>query len=250
VPLTGGTIAWLAAEGHRVIIVVACDSECGLTSIGPTAAGAAGVRGDPRRGQAVNLGYADSGHEQVLFEDPPGGTRFARADVEEAEGKLAGCLWLLVGHPRVGGEVERVTAAVLLITRAFPGNRRAGRVRVAASRRLHVGPFSPHLVSPLMDQAHLGDRPDLADQPRPLGLGPGGPWRPLAPWEGHLAAAGKTWAWLIEARHCALMRQPGPSVSSTGEDQAPETATNRVVDGAWQPVDRISAVAPDEPKCH
>src|SRR5271156_6854034 len=83
--LTGGTIAWLAAEGHRVIIVVACDGE---------------VWPDQHRGQrleelrasaailgadkAVHLGYADSGHGPVLFEDPPGRMRFARADVAEA----------------------------------------------------------------------------------------------------------------------------------------------------------------------
>src|ERR1700677_3895060 len=111
--LTGGTIAWLAAEGHRVMIVVACDGE---------------VWPDQHRGQrleelrasaailgadkAVHLGYADSGHGPVLFEDPPGGIRFARADIEEAAGKLAGLLTdehadLLLSYDPHGGYGHR-----------------------------------------------------------------------------------------------------------------------------------------------
>jgi LmbE family N-acetylglucosaminyl deacetylase len=91
--LTGGTIAWLAAEGHRVIIVMACD---GAMWDGPDRdrrleelrVSAAILGAD----QAVHLGYADSGHGPLLFEDPPGRTRFARADVEEAAGRLAALL--------------------------------------------------------------------------------------------------------------------------------------------------------------
>ena len=91
--LTGGTIARLAAGGHRVIIVVASDGDMWEATgqrLGELRASAAilGAAG------AVHLGYADSGHGPVLFEDPPGRTRFARADVEEAAGKLAA---LLVG---------------------------------------------------------------------------------------------------------------------------------------------------------
>lgn len=88
--LTGGTIAWLAAEGHRVIIVMACD---GAMWDGPDRdrrldqlRASAAILGADR---AVHLGYADSGHGPLLFEDPPGRTRFARADVEEAAGRLA-----------------------------------------------------------------------------------------------------------------------------------------------------------------
>jgi LmbE family N-acetylglucosaminyl deacetylase len=56
----------------------------------------------------VHLGYADSGAGPVLFEDPPGSTRFARADVEEAARKLAGLLAdehadLLLSHDPQGG---------------------------------------------------------------------------------------------------------------------------------------------------
>jgi LmbE family N-acetylglucosaminyl deacetylase len=91
--LTGGTITWLAAQGHRVIIVMACD---GAMWDGPDRdrrlddleASAAILGAD----QAVHLGYADSGHGPLLFDDPPGRTRFARADAEEAAGRLAALL--------------------------------------------------------------------------------------------------------------------------------------------------------------
>jgi LmbE family N-acetylglucosaminyl deacetylase len=105
--LTGGTIAWLAAEGHRVIIVVACDGMWAdhaarqLAELRASAAilGAQGV---------VHLGYADSGHGPVLFEDPPGTARFARADPEEAAEKLAAVLTaeqtdLLLSYDPQGG---------------------------------------------------------------------------------------------------------------------------------------------------
>jgi LmbE family N-acetylglucosaminyl deacetylase len=90
--LTGGTIARLAAEGHRVIVVMACDGDMWASPDGgPTRRlgelqASAAILG---AAEAVHLGYADSGHGPVLFEDPPGRTRFARADIEDAAGKLA-----------------------------------------------------------------------------------------------------------------------------------------------------------------
>jgi LmbE family N-acetylglucosaminyl deacetylase len=111
--LTGGTIAWLAAEGHRVIIVVACSGEMWPGQhrgqrLEELRASAAILGAD----KAVHLGYADSGHGPVLFEDPPGGTRFARADVEEAAGKLARLLTdehadLLLSYDPQGGYGHR-----------------------------------------------------------------------------------------------------------------------------------------------
>ena len=89
--LTGGTLAKLAAEGHRVVIVVACS----------VPVGGAGARGSERIDQlqqsaallgaarVVHLGYADSGRGPVLYPDPPGYIRFVRADTAEAAGKLA-----------------------------------------------------------------------------------------------------------------------------------------------------------------
>src|SRR5215469_7524170 len=109
--LTGGTIAKFAAEGHRVIIVVACDGDM-WASVGrrldELRASAAILGAD----KAVHLGYADSGHGPVLFEDPPGRTRFARADIEEAAGKLAALLTdedadLLLSYDLRGGNGHR-----------------------------------------------------------------------------------------------------------------------------------------------
>jgi LmbE family N-acetylglucosaminyl deacetylase len=113
--LTGGTIAWLAAEGHRVIIVTACDGDMWANADhGP------GRRMDELRASAailgadsaVHLGYADSGHGPVLYDDPPGRIRFARADVEEAAGKLADLLTdehadLLLSYDPQGGYGHR-----------------------------------------------------------------------------------------------------------------------------------------------
>jgi LmbE family N-acetylglucosaminyl deacetylase len=111
--LTGGTIARLAAEGHRVVVVVACDGDMWagpyrgrrLAELRASAAilGAA---------KTVHLGYADSGHGPVLFADPPGRTRFARADTEEAAEKLAALLMeehadLLLSYDPNGGYGHR-----------------------------------------------------------------------------------------------------------------------------------------------
>jgi LmbE family N-acetylglucosaminyl deacetylase len=119
--LTGGTIARLAAEGHRVIIVVACDGDVWpgpaqgrrLAELRASAA----LLGAER---AVHLGYADSGHGPVLYEDPPGRTRFARADVEEAAGKLAALLAeehadLLLSYDPQGGYGHRDHVRVHLV---------------------------------------------------------------------------------------------------------------------------------------
>jgi LmbE family N-acetylglucosaminyl deacetylase len=89
--LTGGTLARLAAEGHRVVIVVACDGTMWdsdgtrLTEFRRSAA----ILGAAR---AEHLGYADSGSGPVLFPDPPARTRFARADLDEAAGLLIALL--------------------------------------------------------------------------------------------------------------------------------------------------------------
>src|ERR1700728_2616549 len=85
--LTGGTIARLAAEGHRVVIVVACDGAM-WTPNGRLDEFRASARilGAAR---TEDLGYADSGHGPVLYPDPPGKVRFARADLAAAAAKLA-----------------------------------------------------------------------------------------------------------------------------------------------------------------
>jgi LmbE family N-acetylglucosaminyl deacetylase len=113
--LTGGTLTRLAAEGHRVVIVVACAGGLGQ---GPVALpetrlaelrASASVLGAAR---VVHLGYADSGHGPVLYADPPGQVRFARADPEEAAGKLAALIReeradLLLSYDPRGGNGHR-----------------------------------------------------------------------------------------------------------------------------------------------
>ena len=92
--LTGGTLARLAAEGHRVVIVVACSGSMkGATGAGnprlQELAASASALGAAR---VVHLGYADSGHGPVLFPDPAGMLRFVRADLNEAAARLAGVI--------------------------------------------------------------------------------------------------------------------------------------------------------------
>ncbi|QPP07994.1 PIG-L family deacetylase [Streptomyces bathyalis] len=93
--LTGGTLARAAAEGHRVVVVVATDGLMGETPEGeePPRMGelraSAAVLGVAR---VVHLGYADSGHGRELYPDPPDRIRFVRADTEEAARRLAAVL--------------------------------------------------------------------------------------------------------------------------------------------------------------
>jgi hypothetical protein len=96
-----------------VIIVVACDGDVlpgpgQGQRLGELRASAAILGAD----KAVWLGYADSGHGPVLFEDPPGRTRFARADVGEAAARLAALLAdesadLLLSYDPRGGNGHR-----------------------------------------------------------------------------------------------------------------------------------------------
>jgi LmbE family N-acetylglucosaminyl deacetylase len=109
--LTGGTLARLAAQGHRTVIVVACDGVMGEAKgpegatrldelrVSGTALGAARVE---------HLGYADSGAGPILHFDPPDRARFVRADIDEAAGRLADLLReedadLLISYDQAGG---------------------------------------------------------------------------------------------------------------------------------------------------
>ena len=96
--LTAGTMARAAAEGHRVIVVVATDGNEGLASNNFVADGRLGERRlDELRESAralgvarvEHLGYADSGLGPQTRPDPPGQTLFIRADVDEAARHLA-----------------------------------------------------------------------------------------------------------------------------------------------------------------
>jgi LmbE family N-acetylglucosaminyl deacetylase len=96
--LTAGTMARAAAQGHRVILVVATDGNEGLASAGFAADGRLGERRlDELRVSAEalgvarveHLGYADSGLGPQTLPDPAGQTRFVHADTDEAAGALA-----------------------------------------------------------------------------------------------------------------------------------------------------------------
>jgi LmbE family N-acetylglucosaminyl deacetylase len=113
--LTGGTLARLAAEGHRVIVVVACAGGLGPGPKANPEFRLAELRASAARlgvARVVHLGYADSGHGPVLFPDPPGQVRFARADLDEAAAKLAGLIReehadVLLSYDRGGGNGHR-----------------------------------------------------------------------------------------------------------------------------------------------
>ncbi|MBP2471429.1 LmbE family N-acetylglucosaminyl deacetylase [Crossiella equi] len=108
---TGGTLAKLAAEGHRVVVVVACDGAMG-PSDGIRLAelhASARVLGAAR---VVHLGYADSGHGPLLYPDPPDRARFVRAAPEEAAQRLVEVIEaeqadLLLGYDPAGGYGHR-----------------------------------------------------------------------------------------------------------------------------------------------
>lgn len=99
--LTAGTMAKAAAEGHRVVLVLATDGGAGLADDSLRADGGLGerrLREASRSAQALGvarvewLGYADSGSGPEPEPDLPGVTRFCRAPLEEAAERLAAIL--------------------------------------------------------------------------------------------------------------------------------------------------------------
>ncbi len=101
--LTSGTMAKLAASGHRVVLVVATSGEAGLASDEFRSDGRLGERrlGELRRSASALrvhrteiLGYADSGLARQPTPPPPAGSppRLADADIAGAAGRLADIL--------------------------------------------------------------------------------------------------------------------------------------------------------------
>ncbi|EKA62540.1 LmbE family protein [Janibacter hoylei PVAS-1] len=101
--LTAGTMARAAAEGHRVVLVVATDGALGETD--ETAYGAKGDALASTRSRelaasaralgvarTVELGHADSGSGPEVWPDPPGGRRFVRVPIDDAASALADVL--------------------------------------------------------------------------------------------------------------------------------------------------------------
>jgi len=109
--LTGGTLARVSAEGHRVVLVVATAGEAGLAGPNQLAAGLGGVRLGELAVSARALGcarveclgYGDSGSDGAIR---PGS--FCAADTEEAADRLARILTeenadVLTVYDRFGG---------------------------------------------------------------------------------------------------------------------------------------------------
>ena len=101
--LTSGTMATLAAQGHRVVLVVATSGDAGLASDELRADGRLGERriGELEQSAAALgvarlevLGYADSGLADDPTPPPPADElpRLADADAAEVAGRLAGIL--------------------------------------------------------------------------------------------------------------------------------------------------------------
>ncbi|MDV3221348.1 PIG-L deacetylase family protein [Intrasporangium sp.] len=114
--LTSGTMARAAAEGHRVVLVVATDGELGQAAADYAADGLAARRRAELEASAralgvarvEHLGYADSGLGPDVLPDPPGRIRFVRADTDEAARRLATILDeehvdVLLGYDANGG---------------------------------------------------------------------------------------------------------------------------------------------------
>ena len=119
--LTAGTMARAAAEGHRVVLVLATDGGAGLAAAELSRDGHLGDRRleEARRSAAALgvarvewLGYADSGSGPEPDPDSPGGARFCRAPLEEAAERLAAVLRteqadLLLSYDAHGGYGHR-----------------------------------------------------------------------------------------------------------------------------------------------
>lgn len=98
--LTAGTMARLAGEGHRVVLVLATAGERGLAPKSLQDRGLGGVRREEAHASArilgcsrvAFLGYADSGHAPGPAPVRDGAQPFASAEVEEAAGRLAALL--------------------------------------------------------------------------------------------------------------------------------------------------------------
>lgn len=120
--LTAGTMARAAAQGHRVVLVVATDGALGLAdeAFGAKGDALASTRSRELAASAealgvarvVELGYADSGSGAELYPDPPGLTRFARVPLAEAADRVAAVLAeegadVLLTYDRNGGYGHR-----------------------------------------------------------------------------------------------------------------------------------------------
>ncbi|MFD7733971.1 PIG-L family deacetylase [Kitasatospora phosalacinea] len=178
--LTGGTMALLAAEGHRVVLVLATAGERGLSADANGGSGLAALRRREAAAAAgalgcarlVVLGYGDSGW-------PPGPTgaaagAFAGADVERAARRLAAVLRqerarLLTtydpaggyGHPdhvqvhRVGARAAELARTPVVLQATFDRARLVRILRLLAPLRRFAPAADPAVFRHAYTPPHL-----------------------------------------------------------------------------------------------
>jgi LmbE family N-acetylglucosaminyl deacetylase len=120
--LTAGTMAKAAAEGHRVVLVLATDGGRGRASDdfcgGEGGLGSLRLHEAQTSGHALGvdhiewLGYADSGSDPEPAPNPPGSVTFCHAPIESAAERLAAILRteradVLLSYDRNGGYGHR-----------------------------------------------------------------------------------------------------------------------------------------------
>ena len=188
---TGGSIARAAAEGHRVILVVATHGEWGES---PEDLGPGETLVDRRRAETVQsaavlgihrvvwLGYEDSG--MTGWEQNANPASFLRAPVEEAAGRLADVLReehadvLTVydwhgnyGHPdhvkvyQVGCRAEQMVAAELPHLRVFEATMNRDEIR----RQMEIARASGQQFEPDVEDGEF-DPDGPMDDGNPMGM--------------------------------------------------------------------------------
>lgn len=184
--LTGGTLALLASQGHRALVVYATDGAAGLSD--ETGALGAVRTAEAQRAVAALglppprwLGYADSGEGDVDSRPP---RAFADADVGEAAGRLAALLTaehadVLLTYDEAGGyghPDHRQAHRVALAAAALAGTPRVLQATVDRTllrrvvRVLRVVPgLAAHLTAPRLGSGftareHLTHRIDVRSQ--------------------------------------------------------------------------------------
>lgn len=236
--LTGGTLARAAAEGHRVVVVVATDGFVGEPGDRPAVdrmvelRASADVLGVHR---VAHLGYADSGYGPVLFPDPPGRTRFARADADEAARLLADVLRdehadLLISYEANGGyghrdhvkvhevgeRAARLAATPRIVYATMPRELLMRGLRIAQRLRLpyfYDAAIVPSAYSPQSSITHRIDvRAFVAQKKRALAQhrsqlpGPAEPLLALLPSAAYGLVAGREWFVDPDARDTTAVR--------------------------------------------
>ena len=189
--LTAGTLARAAADGHRVVLVVATAGEAGLADLG--SAGATTLGDTRRRELAVSaeaigaarvevLGYADSGYPAAgPGPDHAAGVPFSRADPDEVASRLARLLVeeradVLTSYDAAGGyghpdhvQVHRVAARaaalagtpVVLEATLDRQSLLAGVRWLRRLSRVVPLPFLPDLTRAYTDRHELTHRVDV-----------------------------------------------------------------------------------------